>query len=393
MFDIAKRRINSAALLCMDTLLMLSEKGAPHPDRVLIIRLDTIGDFVLWLDAAQATLKHYRAQGKSVVLVANSTWAEWAKDLAIFDEVIALDRRKYSLNLRYRYHLGRSIRMLSCTIAVQPAYSRELLMSDSVVRISGARERIGSAGGTSNIRLWQKRISDRWYTRLIYSNSAPCMELLRNAEFVRGLGVVDFLAKVPDLHAVSALQKDESFLTAMPVDQPYYVLFPGASWDGRQWPVDHFVQIAEQLYRKTGWHGVVCGGSTDRGLAENLCGQSSAPLLNWAGRTDLSQLAAILSAAQLLLTNETSATHIAAACGVAAVCILGGGHYGRFMPYEVEQADGRPLPRAIIHQMSCFGCNWQCIYQRSNGVPVPCIERITVDEVWEAICEMLEPDA
>jgi ADP-heptose:LPS heptosyltransferase len=188
---------------------------------------------------------------------------------------------------------------------------------------------------------------------------------------------------------MSALRKDGLFIAAMPAEQRYYVLFPGASWEGRQWPMAGFVRIAERLYSKTGWLGVVCGGPTDLELAETLCGNCSAPLLNWAGRTDLSQLAAIISSAQLLLSNETSAAHIAAACGVATVCILGGGHYGRFMPYQVEQADDRPLPRTITYQMPCFGCNWQCIYERVNGAPVPCIERITQEDIWNEINKII----
>jgi ADP-heptose:LPS heptosyltransferase len=376
---------------CVDTLLTLIKTGPVRPDRVLLIRLDAIGDFILWLDAADATVKHYKAQGKSVVLVANAVWAEWTKELALFDNVIALDRRKYELNMLYRFLLGLRIRKLKCLIAVQPTYSREISFGDALVRISGAIERIGSSGDNSNMSVWQKRISDRWYTRLIHAAPEPCMELLRNAEFIRGLGEIDFLAKVPDLRAMSTLRKDEAFLAAMPLDQRYYVLFLGASWDGRQWPVASFAQIAERLYRKTGWLGVVCGGQPDRPLADSMCGVCSAPIVNWAGRTDLPQLASILFGAQLLLTNETSAVHIAAGVGAPTVCILGGGHYGRFMPYQVEQTDDRPLPRAIIHEMPCFGCNWQCIYTRLNGVSVPCIERIAEEDVWNAISTILWP--
>ena len=370
---------------CVDTLLTLRKRGALRPDRVLLVRLDAIGDFILWLNAAEATVRKYKASGKTTVLVANAAWAKWAKELAVFDDVIALDRRKYEQEPLYRLHLGLLIRELKCSIAVQPTYSREFSFGDAVVRISGASERIGSVGDNSNMPAWQKRISDRWYTRLIYATPEPCMELVRNAEFVRGLGEIDFLAKVPDLRSISAIRKDESFLTAMPLDQRYYVLFPGASWDGRQWPIANFVQIAERLYSETGWHGVVCGGQTDRQLADSICGLCDAPLLNWAGHTDLPQLASILSEAQLLLANETSAVHIAAAVGVPTACILGGGHYGRFMPYRVEQTDDRPLPIAIIQQMPCFGCNWRCIYTRSNGLPVPCIDQVTEGQVWNAI--------
>jgi ADP-heptose:LPS heptosyltransferase len=372
-------------------MAMLTTKVTPFSDRVLIVRIDAIGDFVLWLDAAQAIVKHYKAHGKRVILVANDVWATWARELAIFETVIALDRRKFETDLRYRFQLGRAIRKLKCSIAIQPSYSRtrEWLLGDAVVRVSGASERIGSSGDTSRIQLWQKRVSDRWYTRLIPSSPEPCMELVRNAEFVRALGQIEFLAKVPNLYEISPLRKDESFIAAMPADLKYYVLFPGASWDGRQWPVASFVATANRLYSKIGWPGVICGGPTDANLAKDICRQSDAPLLNWVGRTDLSQLAAILATAQLLLTNETSATHIAATLGVPTVCILGGGHFGRFMPYQVEQADNRPLPRAVTHPMPCFGCDWNCIYPCTSGSPVPCIDQITTSMVWDAIAGVL----
>jgi ADP-heptose:LPS heptosyltransferase len=383
------RRFRYVYQYCLDTLLVLTRKVTSHPERVLIVRVDAIGDFILWLDAAQATVKHYRTQGKIVTLVANAAWAAWAKEFAIFDEVIALDRSRFNQGLRYRYRFERSIQALGCSIAVQPTYSREWLFGDALVRVSGATERIGSTGCPTTMLSWQQRISDRSYTRLISADPAPCMELIRNAEFVRGLGEPSFRAKVADLRECSDLRIDESFIAAIPVDRQYYVLFPGASWDGKQWTLASFAQVAEWLHSKTGWHGVVCGGPSDRALAERLCRECEAPLLNWAGRTDLSRMAAILSHAQCLLTNDTSAPHTAAALGVPTVCVSGGGQYARFMPYQVEQRDDRPLPRTIIHQMPCFDCNWECIYQRPNGRPVPCIERITVAEVSRAISDLL----
>jgi len=376
------------ALLCIDTLLVLTKKRTQHPDRVLVVRLDVIGDFVLWLDAAHAVVKHYKALGKSVVLVANATWAAWATELTHFDDVIAVNVEEYQRNLSYRYRVGRKMRSLGCTIAVEPSYSRHWLLGDSVIRVSGASERVGSVGDMLNLRTWQRRTADRWYTRLLSADPTPCMELERNAEFVRNLGEVNFQAKLPQLNAAETLRIDDAF-TLSTARQPYYVLFPGASWEGRQWPVSSFIEVTEKLYHRTGWQGVVCGGPSDHQLADTLCARSNAPLLNWAGRTDLVQLAAILSATRLLLTNETSAVHIAAAYGVPTICLLGGGHYGRFMPYQVEQTDDRPLPRAIIHQMPCFGCNWQCIYERSLGGPVPCIERIHAEKVWRAISDVL----
>jgi hypothetical protein len=275
---------------------------------------------------------------------------------------------------------------------VNPTFSREWLFGDAIVRVSGAGERIGSTGDLSNITSWQRRVSDRGYSRLVSADPAPSTELVRNAEFVRGLGDSGYLAKVADLHSMSTLTSDEAFVAAIGGSaQRYYVFFPGSAWSGKRWPLASFAQLADQVCRQTGWRGVVCGGAEDIELAKNLCSQSTAPLLNWAGRTSLGQLAAILSGSELLVANDTSATHIAAACGVPSVCILGGGHYGRFLPYQVELMDERPLPRVVSHQMPCFGCGWQCIYETPDGHPHPCIDHVTVAAVWSEVGRILEP--
>jgi ADP-heptose:LPS heptosyltransferase len=386
----ATARVRVATLLGIDTLLKLTRSRRLHPNRVLVVRLDAIGDFILWLDAAQVLVGHYKKQGKIVILVANAAWAAWARDLAIFEEVLPVNVRQFQHDPIYRYRVGRQIQRLGCSIAIEPTYSRSWLLGDSAIRISGARERIGSAGDASNLSR-RKRIADLWYTRLVPADPAPCMELERNAEFIRNFCQPAFLAALPQLPCAAAPQ-DDIFLAAT-AGQPYYVLFPGASWEGRRWPVAGFLEVGEKLHRRTGWLGVVCGGASDLDTVNDLCGRSTVPLLNWAGRTDLAQLASILSAARLLITNETSAVHMGAACGTPTVCLLGGGHYGRFMPYQIHRETARPVPSAVIHAMPCFGCNWQCIYQRPAGEPVPCIQQIDTEEVWRAILQTLgDPD-
>lgn len=369
---------------------MILESGYSGADNsVLIIRLDAIGDFVLWMDAARFISRHYQSQGKRTVLLANALWADWAKELGIFDQVIPLDRRRYFHNLFYRYRLARKVQKQGCSIAIHPTYSRDWSHGDAVIRICRAKERVGFSGDLSNISSWKKRLSDRWYTRLISADAKPCMELVRNAEFVRGLTGQPYQAKVADLNTCSALPIDDDLAAQVPAGNAYYVLFPSASWSGKQWPLSRFLQVAKLLHEATGWVGVVCGGAGDVELADTMCSHTTAPLLNWVGRTNLTQLAAVIGNAKMLLANDTSATHIAPACGVPTICILGGGHYGRFMPYEVEQQDDRPLPQVVINKMSCFGCNWQCIYPRQNDDPVKCIQDISVKMVWREVKKIL----
>lgn len=380
------RRSKFLLLLSVDALVQIFSLKSRISDSVLLVRLDAIGDFVLWLGAAQALVDRYKRQGKSVTLVANRSWAQWASEMGIFDRVVSVDCPRFQRDLFYRYRVGRIIQSLGCAVAIQPTYSRNWILGDSIVRVSGSPERIGSTGDSAHIKPWQLRHANSWYTRLIPANSAPLTEIERNAEFVRNLGETGFRTALPRLEP-AALAADNPFVVHT-AGEPYYVLFPGAGWKGREWPAANFREIAERLYRKTGWLGVVCGGESDVQLGESICSDRKMPALNWAGRTSLSELAAILAGARLVVTNETSAAHIAALFGVPTLCLLGGGHYGRFMPYRVEHQAG-PLPQVITHPMPCFGCNWSCIYERAEDAPAPCIENIDTQTVWQQTCQLL----
>lgn len=371
--------IFSAFVALFDGLALFMLPFRAHGKQVLIIRLDAIGDFVIWLDAAQALVSHYHAQDYSVVLLGNKAWANWAKEMEVADEVWAIDDLRFKKNLSYRWQWLRRIRKAGFKIAIQPTYTRAFLVGDSLVRASGAHERIGSVDDVNSITPLLTSWSNHWYTRLIPATPLPLMELKRNAEFMRGLGVADFQARLPTIPQVPG--KRANWLP----QQPYAVLFPSASWEGKEWSIDNFIKIGHRLVTN-GLRIVVVGGPKDRERASSLIEALSSEAIDLIGKTSLGELAEVLRGAIVALTNDTSALHIGAAVDVPVVCILGGGHFGRFAPYDVEVIDGnRKLPIFVTEPMACFGCNWHCQYPRNNGEAVKCIQDISVEKVWSTV--------
>jgi len=376
----AAYRLYSLFLFGLDWLVTIQPRK--HAQSVLLIRLDAIGDFILWVDSAQHFRKIY--PDKKMILLGNHLWSDLAKKFPFWDEVWELDRIKFVRNPIYRFQLLRKVRETGFDIIIQSACSREFLYGDAIVRISGAQEKIGSVGDCSNIRPMEKKIGDQFYTRLIPTKPHPLMELKRNAEFMRGLGM-NMKTGLPDLSSV--LKGVENPLNDV---NGYYVLFPGAGWSGRQWPITRFAVLSNKIYQQYGFTAVICGNPDEQELAESLISQIDGPTLCMTGKTNLIELAVIIKGARFLVGNETSAIHFAAAVSTPSLCILGGGHYARFMPYEIESKIERPLPLPIIHQMDCFGCNWQCRYPYKKGGPVPCIENISVDEVFTAFQALIK---
>lgn len=347
-----------------------------HPADIALIRLDAIGDFVLWIDAA-ARIREVHKE-RHITLVIPSAHASLAEALPYWDAVYAVDVPRLTQQPAYRWSALRSLRRRGFQVSVHPTQSRTFLVGDAVVRACHAQERIGALGDCTNLRPWQKRISDRYYTQLVDAGNEHSMELVRNAAFLSALTGQRHVATTPQLPVLPPLDtrlNDELSAT-------YFVIFPGASWSGRRWQASKFAQLANELRAETGWLPVLCGGPADVSVCDQVAAQIRSEVVNLAGQTSLLKLARVMEGAKLVVTNETSAAHIGPSVRTPTVCIVGGGHFGRFVPYGVEVRG--PHPAAVFETMPCYGCNWHCSRPHQRGEPVPCIARVEVSSVLKA---------
>lgn len=370
-----------AYLVASDTLYL--SKTAVQPTAVggvLLIRLDGIGDFFLWLASARILRDAFR--DARVTLVAEAAFGDLAGGLGWFDEVISVSRRRLTTDLSYRYDLFDRIRRRRYDVALLPCYNRVGRFRDgeAIVRVARARRKVGSEGQPASG--WQSGLSRRWYTELLPASEEPLHELDRNAEFVRELGIDDAPASSP-------FEPPPVADPPLPAGEPYFVLAPGAGFPIRQWPAERFALLAGRVVQATGWTGVLCGGPQDGALSSRIRRLAKVPLVDLAGRTTLAQLVELIRAARLVVGNETGAVHIAASVDTPAISITGGGHYGRFVPYPPEHSG----PLVAAQPMSCFFCDWTCVYPLDDGAPAPCITAVSVDAVWSQVERVLRTTA
>ena len=132
------------------------------------------------------------------------------------------------------------------------------------------------------------------------------------------------------------------------------------------------------------WQPVLCGSDREKELCDRIIQKSGEKnSLNYAGKTSLIELVELIRGAQILLSNETSAVHIAPLVNTKSICIVGGGHYGRFLPYPNQLQAKKPV--VAVEELSCFGCNWKCTINHLSDKCRPCVENIKVEHVLELI--------
>lgn len=94
----------SLFLLIFDSIHIITKKRnlKPSKKKILIIRLDAIGDFILWLDAAKGLREFYPQSTYEITLLGNQIWTPVAEKVTFFDRVLSLDRRNFINNPFYR---------------------------------------------------------------------------------------------------------------------------------------------------------------------------------------------------------------------------------------------------------------------------------------------------
>ena len=155
------------------------------------------------------------------------------------------------------------------------------------------------------------------------------------------------------------------------------------------WAIHNFAQIGDYVCEKTGWRAYACGSREEQVLYEHL---NRPQIVDYFGKTTLMELAEVIRHAKLVISNDTSGIHFAAAVNTPSVCILGEYNYGRFLPYDYDREYGSELkPMIVCHAgMDCKRCAAGKMTSECNACMAStgrylCVDKVTVSQVKEAV--------
>lgn len=133
----------------------------------------------------------------------------------------------------------------------------------------------------------------------------------------------------------------------IPAAGPWAVIHPGATASSRRYPVEMFAAAARELAARDGWQFVVAGSAAECALASQL-GALIGPAASLAIGGPVAELAALIEAAPVLITNNSGPAHIAAAVGTAVVDLYALTN-PQHTPWQVPS-------RVLFHDVPCKFC-------------------------------------
>ncbi|MBC3783787.1 glycosyltransferase family 9 protein [Spirosoma utsteinense] len=324
-------------LFVVDTLAILSAGRVQcRPKSLLIVRVDVLGDYLLFRNYLKSIRNSTRFQQYTITLCANFSIRTIAEtfDSDIVDTFIWTDIYKLSTQLGYRFTFMRQLRKQGFDVVFCPTFSRVLVLDDFLARSTGASERVGCLTDFVNINRWEAWFGNRLYTRMIDSGPGIVFEMERNRRISE-----QFLGESV---ATSSLLLDRSKAKPVALPQPYIVLSLGAGQDFRIWPASRYGQVAQfiQLHYPA-YHIVLTGAPNEQPYSDALLAllPDRSNLLDLTGKLSIAELIYVVSNASLLITNETGIVHIAASTQTPTIVASQGKSLVRWHPYPQRSSE------------------------------------------------------
>jgi ADP-heptose:LPS heptosyltransferase len=347
-----------------------------HPQRILLLRLERIGDLLMTLPAIRDV--RALAPNAEIDLVVGRWNERMASAVPAVTKVIALDatwlaREGGGLTMPALVSAARGWRVSRYDLAInfEPDVRSNLLLA-----ASGATWTAGWKSGGGGPVLDESFDFD------------PTAHTIDNARrLVRetfGRAVTDAATPLLSIPEEAVRAADARLRAHGSIPQQLIGVHVSGGRAIKQWDPARFADVAEALVQTRGATIVLTGTSAERALIDRVKGQLPAQsVIDASGDLDLLELAALLQQLDLFITGDTGPMHLASTVGTPVVAIFGPSAPHRYAPTGPED-------RIVRVDLPCSPCNR--IRQppaRCVGHTPDCLVAVSADAVLTAAHDVL----
>lgn len=170
----------------------------------------------------------------------------------------------------------------------------------------------------------------------------------------------------PHLQASEAQRAQTLSKFGLALDKPVAVFCPGAEFGAaKRWPPQYYAELAQYL-RAQGHAVWLIGSPKDKEVADKIVAMGNESCHNLCGVTDLAEAIALLSCADLVVSNDSGLMHIAAALDRPMLAIFGSSS-PRFTPPLSDKAQvlKLDLPCSPCFKRECPLGHFNCMIKLS----------------------------
>lgn len=273
--------------------------------KILAVRNDRLGEFLLTLPAIRA-LKQYYSNAKLSLVVGPSV-EDLAKAIGFVDEVIPWENKKHSFFEMLAFSKKLKANNFDLCVIFNPTKEFNIISL-----LADIPERLGYD------RKWgfllTQKIEDK-------KDLALKHEVEYNLDLVGAMGITTqdkaLALKIDETKADSILER-----AGIKRGEDLVALHPWTSDITKQWPKNYFVELSKRLVAKWGIKTVIAGGIENLDESKALFSNLSGKIINLTGKTTLLELAALLKKCRFLISADSGPVHLAQCVNTPVIVIF-----------------------------------------------------------------------
>ena len=310
--------------------------------RILLVRIDRIGDMLLLTPAIRALKKVYK--DADIYVLASC----YNKDVLVYNKNIT-EILIYEKNPFKNFKLIRKLKEYKFDIAIDSYFSFNI-RSALLTYFSRAKTRLGYDSENA-----------RYFFNRTVKTDIPEYEVLKHLDLIKSIGVYDNDVSLELNYGESDKTNAEKFLLNINPGNAYTTFIginPGARRSTHLWQPEKFAELADLFVRKYGVSMVITWGPKELKLAERIRNKMSEKV-NLAYRTNILELAALISKFGLFICSDTGPLHIAVSSMVPAIALFGKGDYLRWAPPSdnVKIIKGKKIKDITVEEVAAAAGN------------------------------------
>jgi ADP-heptose:LPS heptosyltransferase len=349
--------------------------GKDSPLRILVLKLDHIGDLLLSISAL--SLLRQAWPGAHLTLVCGPWNVKLASQFGMFDEIHPCNffARRSGEGINAGIKEFRELPLGDYDLAIDLRHDAD---ARHVLNFVRARYRAGFVCDPRFPVRLDLAIPDLEYVTTLETPRTALHSETRLVTLLSAIIATFGPDEGCDARALIASRPPIRYFDRGPV----VALAPGTGNPIKQWGVERFSGVARTLNEEAGCRFVLIGGDADKADAELIAAALPADqCVNAAGTLDIADVALALEAVDVFIGNDTGTTHMAALMGIPTVNIFSG-----VVDVNIWRAKG-PNVVTLYAPVSCAPCRLakreDCPYGQV------CLTSISEDDVVRSALSLL----
>tara|TARA_B100000989_G_scaffold289814_1_gene262188 strand:- start:12955 stop:14109 length:1155 start_codon:yes stop_codon:yes gene_type:complete len=356
--------------------LIFNKKKKIKNKKILFIKNDNLGDFILWENSFLNFIKHY--QNYEIYLICNSNLYRYLSNR--FENkinLISLNRSKFLFNIFYRINFLRKLYECNFDIIINSLISRNLVLSDQIVKNFQKSEKIAFKDNQNQLSNFFSNLSNSYYDKLILKGNYD--EVTNNQKFYE---------KITNKKMKFYLTLKKSSI--LKSKKKYVVISLGTSDIRRNIPNNKIIKISNYLLENTNLILVFTGIALDQSnflyIKNNIIKKNNR-IRNKLNKYKIDEFVECIRRAELVITAETATMHISNILKKKTLSVVGGGYFSRFVEIKNKLYFNKN-ERKVYSHMNCFNCSWNCKFEIRNG-SYACIDKIETEEIIKNLKKLI----